>query len=81
MNGSSHTPASDINRASLTSFAEALQALFPLVAVSAPKRPVPLQSRSGRLPEQNGQIAVFADTVRHIHLDTSTGENDNDSRT
>jgi hypothetical protein len=72
---------SDLNRASLTSSAEALQVLFLVVEVFAPKSPVPLQSRSRRLPEQNGQIAVFADTDRNIHLDTSTGDDDNDSRT
>jgi hypothetical protein len=81
MKGFSHIPASDVNRASRMPFGEGLQVLFQLVEVFAPKLLVPLQSRSARLPEQNGQIAVFADRVRNTHPDTSTGENDNDSRT
>lgn len=70
-----------VNRASLTLSVGDLQALFQVVEVFAPERPFPLQSRPSLLPEQNGQSAVVADTVRNTHLDTSTGENDNDSRT
>ena len=79
--GCQQVRAGDVNRASLTFSVGYLQALFQLVEVFAPERPVPLRSRSAHLPEQNGQSAVFADTGRSIHLDTSTGENDNDSRT
>jgi hypothetical protein len=73
--------ASDVNRASATSSAGALQALFLVVAVFAPENPVPLRVRQGHLPEQSEKIAVFAATVRNTHPDTSNGENDNDSRT
>jgi hypothetical protein len=57
-----------------------LRALFQVVEFFAPERLVPLP-RSDHLPAQSEQIAVFAETVRNIHLDTSTGENDNDSKT
>jgi hypothetical protein len=66
--------ATALNRASLTSPFESPQALFRAAAVAAPKHLAPLQARSGHPPEQNGKIAVFADTAQNTHPDTNNGD-------